>query len=148
MKTKALITTTVAVAMALTSAAALAQGNGGSKGGDRGANAQQRAQVERGQRDFDRDRMRDRDRIAAPQHDRDRVKDRTKAPENAGFNENNIYGYNLMTDAERTAYRERIMNAESRQEREQIEAQHRLEMQVRAKNRNIKIDEAGKPIKE
>ncbi len=145
MKSKALITTVVATAMALTSVAALAQGNGGGKGG---ANAQQRAQVERGQRDFDRDRMRDRDRMGAQQHDRDRTKDRTKAPDTAGFNENNVYGHDLMTDAERTAYRERIMNAETRQEREQIEAQHRHEMQVRAKNRNIKIDDAGKPIKE
>ncbi len=59
-----------------------------------------------------------------------------------------MYGYDLMTDAERTAYRERIMNAETRQDREQIEAQHRHEMQVRAKNRNIEIDDAGKPIKE
>jgi len=148
MKTKTFITTVVATAMALTSAAAIAQGNGSGNGGQGGASAQQRAQVERGQRDLDRDRMRDRDRIAAPQHDRDRIKDRTKAPDNAGFNENNVYGYDLMTDSERDAYRERVMNAETRQEREQVEAQHRLEMQVRAKNRNVELDDAGKPIKE
>ena len=145
MKTRTLITAVVATAMALTSAAALAQGNGDGKGG---ANAQQRAQVERGQRDLDRDRIRARDRMGAAHPDRDRIQDRTHAPENAGANENQIYGYDLMTDAERTAYRERIMNAETRQEREQIEAQHRHEMQIRAKNRNVELDDAGKPIKE
>ena len=145
MKTRTLITAAVATAMALTSVAAIAQGNGGGKGN---ANAQKRAQVERGQRDYDRDRMRDRDRLGSPQHDRDRIQDRTKAPEHAGLNESNIYGYDLMSDAERNAYREQIMKAESRQEREQVEAQHRLEMQIRAKNRNVELDEAGKPIKE
>lgn len=145
MKTKRLVTAVVAMAMAMTSVAALAQGNGGGKGN---ANAQQRAQVERTQRDFDRDRMRARDRMGAAQHDRDRIQDRTHAPENAGGNENNIYGYDLMSNAERTAYRERIMKAESRKEREQIEAQHRHEMQVRAKNRNVELDESGKPTKE
>ena len=148
MKTKTFITTVVATAMALTSAAAIAQGNGGGNGGQGGASAQQRAQVERGQRDPDRDRMRDRDRIAAPQHDRDRIQDLTKAPDSAGFNENNVYGHDLMSDEERDAYRERVMNAETRQEREQIEAQHRHEMQIRAKNRNVELDDAGNPIKE
>ncbi len=146
MKTTRLITLLVAAAMALTSMSALAQGGG--KGGANAQQAQQRAQVERGQRDLDRDRMRDRDRIEVPAQDRDRIQDRTHAPEHAGLNENQIYGYELMTEPERKAYRERIMNAENRQEREQIEAQHRHEMQVRAKNRDIEIDDAGKPIEE
>ena len=148
MRATRVITMLVAAAMALTSMSALAQGNGGGKGGANAQQAQQRAQVERGQRELDRDRMRDRDRAQVPAQDRDRIQDRTHAPEHAGLNENQIYGYELMTEPERKAYRERIMNAENRQEREQIEAQHRHEMQIRAKNRNIEIDDAGKPSKE
>ena len=44
--------------------------------------------------------------------------------------------------------RERLMKAESAEEKEQIKAQHREEIQVRARNRNIKIDDAGNPVPE
>lgn len=102
---------------------------------------QDRAQAERGQREMGSDRMRLHDRSGVAQHDRDRIQDRTHAPDEAKQTENNIYGYNLMSEEERNAYRERVQNAENRQEREQIEAKHRHEMQIRAENKGVKIDE-------
>jgi len=80
MKAQTTIGILVASALALTSASAVAQG----RHGQGGASPPQRAQVERGQRDFDRDRMRDRDRANDPAMDRkqDRKQDRTSGPEN------------------------------------------------------------------
>jgi Ni/Co efflux regulator RcnB len=135
-----LLVTSALVAAPLVSAA---QGNG-----NKGADSQKRAQVERSQRDLDRDRLRTHDRLGVAQHDRDRTQDRTKAPGEANQEQANIYGFDLMNDTERDAYRERIRTAESAEERQRIEAQHRMEMQIRARNRNIELDEAGKPVKE
>jgi hypothetical protein len=53
-----------------------------------------------------------------------------------------------MTDAEREAYQARLAKAETAEEREQIKAQHRKEMEVRARERNIEVDENGDPIPE
>jgi hypothetical protein len=117
-----------------------------------GAEAQQRAQVERVQRDLDQDRFqdRDRDRVTEPDQDRDRdrIQDRTHAPDEAKQAEERVYGHELMTDAERLAYQERLRNASTAQEREQVMAQHREEIEVRAGNRNIELDEAGNPVPE
>jgi hypothetical protein len=117
-------------------------------GNRNGAEAQQRAQVERSQRDLDRDRLRDRDRITDPAQDRDRIQDRTHAPDEAKQAEERVYGHELMTDAERLAYQERLKNAATAEEREQVMAQHREEIQVRARNRNIQIDDKGNPVRE
>ena len=143
MRTTTFVTALFATALMLAPLAGFAQNQ--QRGRD--ADAQQRAQVERGQRDIGRDRLRDRDRISVPDHDRDRIQDRTKAPENAKQDEHNIYGYNLMNEEERSAYRERVKSAESRQEREQIEAQHRHEMQIRARNEGVQIEEPEKAQK-
>ncbi len=143
MRTTTFVTALFTAALILAPLAGFAQGQ--QRGGN--AQAQQRAQVERGQRDIGRDRLRDRDRISVPQHDRDRIQDRTKAPENAQQDEHNIYGYNLMNEEERIAYRERVKSAESRQEREQIEAQHRHEMQTRARNEGVQIEDTKKAQK-
>ena len=143
MRTTTFVTALFATALMLAPLAGFAQNQ--QRGRD--ADAQQRAQVERGQRDIGRDRLRDRDRISVPDHDRDRIQDRTKAPESAKQDEHNIYGYNLMNEEERSAYRERVKSAESRQEREQIEAQHRHEMQIRARNEGVQIEEPEKAQK-
>ena len=146
MKTRIIITALIAGTLVTVPAIAAAQGNGP---GNRGAaDAQQRAQVERVQHDMDRDRIRDRDRLMDPERDRDRTQDRTNAPDAAKQAEEQMYGYGLMTDVERLAYRERLMNAATEQEREQIKAQHREEIQVRARDRNIQIDELGNPVPE
>jgi hypothetical protein len=135
-----------AAALVLAPLIATAQGNGSSNGNR--ADPQKRAQVERAQRDLDRDRLRTHDRLGAAEQDRDRTQDRTKAPDDAKQEQARMYGYDLMNDAERDAYRERVRKATSAEEREQIEAQHRMEMQIRAKNRNMELDDAGKPVRE
>ena len=136
MRTRTIVTTLVVGALIAAPVIASAQQSGKRNG----AEAQQRAQVERVQRDLDRDRFQDRDR--------DRIQDRTHAPDEAKQAEERIYGHELMTDAERLAYQERLRNASTVQEREQVMAQHREEIQVRARNRNIRIDEAGNPVRE
>lgn len=50
-----------------------------------------------------------------------------------------IYGSQLMTPAERTEYRTRMLAAASDAEREKIRAEHHAEMQKRAKARGIKL---------
>jgi len=124
----------VASALVAAPAAAVAQGNGNKGATD----AQKRAQVERSQRDMDRARLRT--------QDRDRTQDRIHAPDDA--KQGRMYGYGLMTDAEREAYQARLAKAETAEEREQIKAQHRKEMEVRARERNIEVDENGNPVPE
>ncbi len=53
-----------------------------------------------------------------------------------------IYGSQLMTPAERTEYRTRMLAAASDVEREKIRAEHHAEMQKRAKARGIKLPDA------
>lgn len=139
MKTTKFLMTLVATALIATPLA-VAAGQGSQRGADNQP-PQQRAQVERGQRDMASDRLREQDRLGAAQQDRDRIQDRTHAPDSAGRKENNIYGYELMSEEERNAYQERIRNAENRQEKEQIEAQHRREMQIRAESKGVTIDD-------
>lgn len=137
MKTTTFLTALFATTLFLAPIGGLAQG--AKHGADK--QPQDRAQIERGQRDFDRDRLRTQDRINDPALDRDRIQDRINAPDNAKQNENGIYGYNLMSEQERNAYMERIRNAENQQERDRIEAQHRHEMQIRAKAKGVQIEE-------
>lgn len=56
-----------------------------------------------------------------------------------------IYGSQLMTPAERTEYRTRMLAAASDVEREKIRAEHHAEMQKRAKARGIKLPDAPPP---
>lgn len=144
MRITTFMATLFAAALLLTPVTGLAQGQ--HHGADKKP-PQDRAQAERGQREMGSDRMRLHDRSGVAQHDRDRVQDRTHAPDEAKQSQNNIYGYNLMSEEERNAYRERIRNTENRQEREQIEAQHRHEMQIRAENKGVQIEEPVKAQK-
>ena len=131
--------TLATAALVLTPLAALAGGHGQGRGGEAGP--PERAQVERGQRDHDRDRTRDRDRIEEPQHDRDRIQDRTHAPEDAGFNDKDIYGHELMSVQERNQYREQLRLVEDDPEKKtQFMAQHREQMQVRANAQGKRLD--------
>jgi hypothetical protein len=145
MNTKKIVTTLFAAALLAVPAAGIA-GQGKQHGADK-APPQDRAQVERGQRDMGSDRLRQHDRSGVAQHDRDRIQDRAHAPDGMQQDANNIYGYNLMSEEERNAYRQRIQNAENRQEREQIEAQHRHEMQIRAANKGVEIEDPVKAQK-
>ena len=143
MKLKPIVVTLFASALVATPLAAVAQGNGNKGATD----SQKRAQVERSQRDVDRDRLQTRDRTGVATHDRERIQDRTHAPDDAKQQEH-MYGYDLMTEEERVAYRERLMKAKNAEEMEQIKAQHREEIQVRARNRKVEIDDLGNPVPE
>jgi hypothetical protein len=50
-----------------------------------------------------------------------------------------IYGWQLMTHQERSAYRERMRTAVSEDEREQLRAEHQAAMQVRARARGVAL---------
>ena len=145
MKLRPIVVTLFASALVAAPLAVIAQGNGNANKG--ATDSQKRAQVERSQRDLDRDRLQTRDRSGFAEQERDRVQKRTHAPDDAKQAEH-MYGYNLMSEEERVAYRERLMKAESAEEQEQIQARHREEIQVRARNRNIEIDDAGNPVPE
>ncbi|MGB5255997.1 MAG: hypothetical protein WBN07_02190 [Woeseiaceae bacterium] len=142
MKVQTAITILTATMLALASFSAAAQGSQRGKG----ANPPDRAQIERGQKDFDRDRLRDRDRISAPERDRDRTRDqdRTHVPDNAKLGENGIYGEKLMSVQERNQYREQLRLTESDpQARSKFMAQHQEKMQARAKAQGVDIGSPG-----
>ena len=50
---------------------------------------------------------------------------------------NGIYGGNLMTVEERNQYREQLGGLKTEQERTQFQAQHREQMQLRAKEKGV-----------
>ena len=139
MKTQTTISLITAAALALTSFSAVAQGR--QQGGPK-HEPQDRAQVERGQRDFDRDRMRDRDRINEPERDqvRDRDQDRTHAPDNAKFGDSEIYGQELMSVQERNQYREQLRLTDSDTKAQtKFKAQHAEKMRIRAKEKGVTV---------
>ena len=142
MKAQTTIGILVASALAFTSASAVAQG----RQGQGGASPPQRAQVERGQRDYDRDRVRDRDRVNDPAQDRkqdrdqDRDQDRTHAPDDAQNGNQGIYGGELMSAQERNQYREQLRLTESDSKaRSQFMKQHQEKMQLRAKEKGVDL---------
>ena len=77
MKPQITIATLAAMALALASVSAIAQER--QQGARNGVKAQERAQVERGHRDFGGARIRKRDRISNPEHNRDRLRDQDRA---------------------------------------------------------------------
>lgn len=136
MRIQTTISILTAAALALTSLTAVAQGHHGQDG----ARAQDRAQIQRGQKDFDRDRLRDRDRITSPSRDRDRTQDRIHAPDNAGLGGNGIYGGEMMSEQERIQYREQLRLTESDPKaREKFMAQHQEKMQKRARAKGVDV---------
>ena len=135
------------------------RGQGGGGGGDQ-MQARDRAQVERGQTDRDRDRVRDRDRIHQTAMDpaqdmmqtqeRNQSQQREQAQEQKQIHQpgtgngpdSDIYGHELMTVQERNQYREQLRLVESDPEQKtRFLAQHREQMQTRAKAQGAVIDD-------
>jgi hypothetical protein len=87
-------------------------------------------------RTFDHDRMADRDRMQDQQRDgtaqQDRDRDRTNIQDPANMKDQNIYGHEFMTNAERNQYRNELGKATSAEERNRYQAQHEKKMQERA----------------
>lgn len=50
-----------------------------------------------------------------------------------------IYGYQLMTERERSEFRERLRLATTEQERDQIRSEHHAQMQARAAERGVTL---------
>ena len=149
----------LAAAVVLLPIDGFAQGRGQGGGGDQ-AHARDRAQVERGQTDHDRDRIRDRDRIHQPAmdpaQDRIQMRERQQAQESEQAQERkqihvpgtgngpdaDIYGHGLMSVQERSQYREQLRLVESDPEKKtRFLAQHREQMQARAKAQGVVIDD-------
>jgi len=125
MRLRVAISIIVATILALTSMSSFAgQGHG------QGSHAGDRAQQADRDRSYDRDRMQDRDRIHDAAQDRDR--DRIHMQDASKMRDQDIYGNQLMTAAERKQYRKKISSANTQQERERIQAQHEQKMQQRA----------------
>ena len=120
-------------------------GNGAGGGSGNGAGA---GPAGSGARDQDRDqdrlrdpdqiRLRDQDRLADPDQDRDRQRDRLR--EDADLNSDQaIYGWQLMTRQEIAAYRQRLRQLSSVDERSRYREQHRQTMQTRAQQRGVSL---------
>lgn len=152
----------LAAAVVLLPTDGFAQGQGSGRGGGDQAHSRDRAQVERGQSDHDRDRMRDRDRIHQPAtdsaQDMTQAQQRKQAQEREQIQQqqqihvpgtgkgpdSDIYGHELMSVQERNQYREQLRLVESDPEQKtRFLAQHREQMQVRAKAQGVVIGEGG-----
>ena len=81
----------------------------------------------------DPDQLKDQDRLRDQDQDRDRDRDR--------IHQDEVYGAELMTEGEMSRYRAQIQSAASEQERQMIQAKHREEMQVRAREKGVELEE-------
>ncbi len=148
----------LAAAVVLLPIDGFAQGRGSGQGGGDQARDQARdqAQVERGQTDRDRDRIRDQDRVhqAAmdPAQEMTMAQERKQVQEQKQIHasgtgnapDSDIYGHELMSEQERNRYREQLRLVESDPEQKnQFLAQHREQMQARAKAQGAVIDAGG-----
>lgn len=72
--------------------------------------------------------------LSVAQQDRTKEKIQTQTKD-----QERIYGSELMTEKERSEYRERMRSAKNQQEREKIRSEHHDRMLARAKERGVKI---------
>ncbi|MBU6249422.1 MAG: hypothetical protein KGN77_16935 [Xanthomonadaceae bacterium] len=56
-----------------------------------------------------------------------------------------VYGWQLMTPAERDAYRQQMRNTRTPQEREALRARHHEQMQQRARERGVRLPDIPPP---
>lgn len=134
MKSSTAISILVASVLAFTSMSSFAQQG---QRGDAAANRSQ--QVDR-DRTYDRDRISDRDRMGdrtpaqdpALKRDQDRDQDRTNMQDPSKIKNEEIYGNQLMSDAERNQYRKELGEAKTQETRQEFQAKHEEMMQQRA----------------
>jgi len=134
MKLRTVISILVASTLAFTATTNVsAQGKHGAGAADRSH------QVDR-DRSYDRDRISDRDRMKdrtpardpALKRDRDRDQDRTNMPDPAKIDNEQIYGNQLMSDAERKQYRSGLGEANTKEARQEFQARHEEMIRQRA----------------
>jgi hypothetical protein len=109
------------------------QGQGGGASGDR--DQQMDRDYDRDMdrdRDYDRDMDQDRDRDQLRGHDQDQDRDRLHITDPASMRDEDIYGSAMMTDEELKLYRNRLMNMETVEAREQHQIKHEAKMHERA----------------
>lgn len=155
MTRRTLILVLATAALAVPSATAWSQQ---SRSGERAAQTTQERQMERmqsrehmksaeqlQQRDQDRlqeqekDQEKTQDRLAKGDGDKDQLQERDRDR----IHQDEIFGSEMMTEQERMRYQEQIQSATSEEQRAQIRAKHREQMQQRAKERGIDLDEPG-----
>lgn len=155
MKTRYSLMAIMAVLLAMVSTGVLAQRQGGHQ--DRGGQTMRQQQVQR-DRAFDRDRMAQRgQQVERGQkagesrgeqdqlRDRDRGQlrdqDRTHRTEMAsGMSDTEpVYGNEIMTDAERSRYRERLQLAATDEEKARLKSEHQEMMQTRARQLGVDL---------
>ena len=86
--------------------------------------------------DKDQDRTRDQDRVQTPDKDQTRDQDRLRTRDKT---QDQVYGSQLMTQEERSAYRTQMRNAKTQEEREQIRKEHHEQMKTRAKEKGVTL---------
>ena len=79
--------------------------------------------------------------LSAAEQDRTKEKIQTQSKD-----QEQIYGSELMTEKERSEYRERMRSAKTEQEREKLRNEHHNRMLARAKERGVKIPDEP-PVK-
>ncbi|MEJ2515853.1 MAG: hypothetical protein P8080_01995 [Gammaproteobacteria bacterium] len=160
MKLRTAVVALLAGLLAATSTTAMAQGQ--TRQGDRGEQANRERQLER---DLGRDRSVQHDRLQTRDRSSVRAEARDQQPAQGGDGDQNqvrkqdryqtgqpeypmgvadadIYGHQMMTAQERNQYREQLENA-SEEEKLRLKAQHREQMQMRAKEEGIDLDVPG-----
>lgn len=85
---------------------------------------------------FAQDQLKTQDKDQLKTQDKDKLKTQDKDQLKT---QDRIYADELMTEQERTAYRERLRLAKTEQERERIREEHRVLMDARAKERGVSI---------
>jgi hypothetical protein len=104
---------------------------------DRGGGAQRAGNppaAQRGATTQDRSTMQDRDMM----RDRDMDRDRDQAGGRMDDG-STMYGWQLMTPAERDAYRAKMRTMQTERDREALRTQHHQEMQQRARDRGVQL---------
>jgi hypothetical protein len=139
MKYRAAISILLASAIALASMPGFA-GPGQGQGG--GGNADRAQQMDR-DRDFDRDRMQDHDRLEEPDQDRARDSGRMRIHDPATMKDQDIYGSELMTEAERNRYREQLGKSDEQGLGQEFQIQHEMTMQKRALHQGVDLVPPG-----
>jgi hypothetical protein len=138
MKDATLLTSLVVVTMMIGAPSAFAQGQReGQQGGQQQMQQQrQSANAASQDRTMDQQRLQKRDQAQdrTQAHSRNQPQVRQHAATGSG---DGIYGGNLMTEQERSRYRERLDGLKTEQERAEFKARHQEQMQLRARQRGI-----------
>ena len=88
------------------------------------------------------DQMKTQDQLKTQDKDKDMLKERDMDQDQDRLRDQDrlyIYGYELMTPAELDAHRARMRAAKTMQERDRIRAEHRVQMDARAKERGVTV---------